>query len=503
MPDTLSIVNSKPLPELSIVSSQPLSADQPGFLSRAASFVGDTLSKTAHKMNIENTLDAIENIGDSIRAGDWKAAGHSLVQFLPDPEATYEKVKAGDYSGAASDVLPYVLGAGAAWEGGGGGIPKQPLTEAATASGDAVKNAAATAGTALKGAAQGVAEANKRGFNNPAHGAAIAAAQVPVVGHPLAAIIEATNTAVGAVKGARNALAERATQNASEAAAADLDARLAAQRANPRISLPQQAGVQTSNPEPPALVEPIPPAYPTNRATAPAPRPPAPATRVSLPQQAGVQATPQSVPEGPNLTDADLAQIRSDWVEKMQARKAARTPATNGNAAPTQTSEDVSLLDDIARAQAQKPFAKLTASQQAGVRTLAARILNPQPADTGYLKPNGATPQPSAQPAAPEENPIPEAYRSMTESGLGVPEAIQARANLAARLARKFFAQGIRSDQLDALDQRSPAARKSFWDTAAQSVSTQKNYSPSAQTIDAVKDALAALETNRRSRVSQ
>lgn len=487
-----------------IAAPQPQA--QPGFFSRAASLIGDTLSKTAGKLNIENTLDSIEDIGDRMRNGDWSSIRDAL-NFLPqmhvgdsrgpapqqtaELQDTYQKIKGGDYSGAAANVLPYILA-------NAGAVPTEGIA-----------NAAGATGTAIRGAARAVATNPPRFSDIAPFG--IAGEVIPGVGWKTGAGIGAAQKIIrSGVAGAQDALAERATNLAA-----------AAQRANPRPSLPQQAGLQSSDPGPIPPVQPIPPQYPTNRAATPAT---APRTRVSLPQQAGVQGTTPEVPQGPNLTDAELAQIRADWQQKMQQRKAASTaspaPANDGFTSDLATGrvslpaqsppagfaartangqvpqpEDVNLLDDIARAQAGKPFQKLSPQQQTVVQSLAQRMFRPANG-SGQTAANG-------QPATSAENAIPEAHRSTTETGLQIPQIPQvamARSQVAQKLADNFYRAGITSDHLEQLEQVSPAARTSFWNTAGkiEGVSKQPNYSPSEQTVEAVKDALLARENAAR-----
>lgn len=324
----------------------PLSAqstqDQPGIVSRFFSGVGDTLSKTAQKLNIENTLDAIENIGDRMRAGDWGAI-KDAVDFLPqmrvgdqrgplpqqtaDLQDTYQKIKTGDYSGAAADVLPYVL------------------VNAGPSAVDATSNAVSAGINASKPIVQGVKAATPAIIRN-----------LPVVGKPVAAGWDA-------FQAGRQAFQDARAQQQSDAA-------VQAQRANPTQPLWQQAGTQPTNPEP---------------------------------------------PKGPELSDADLADIRAQWQQKMQARKSAVTSSDPQQQTPQ---PPVSLLDDIARAQAGKAYAKLTPGQQAKAQSIAQRMLS-------RSTPAAEAPsQPTPTPEATAPSPAAPAPPQKPGSGVSAPSAV-------------------------------------------------------------------------------
>jgi hypothetical protein len=304
MPDSLSVVDSKPLPSaLTVVSSQPL--EPSSLASRVISGVGHTLQKTADNLNVENVLRRIGNADDLAGQGRWADAWNEIRGLLPGGsdsqqvlgnqqgstldeqkqfvQDTYNKAKSGDYSGAGANVLTAGL-ANAEHAG--------PVVDEVA---DAAKNAASTTATAAKGAAKGVVEANKGGLQNPVHGAAFATSLIPVVGHKLAAAIEAGNNLHGAVKGARQALQERA---AAQAEAEETETA-------PEASAPEESKTT--------------PAAPVT--------PPAP------------ESTPAPAPQ--------------------------QAPSPG---------EDREFLDQIARAQTKKPFAKLTPAEQAAVRTLAQRL---------------------------------------------------------------------------------------------------------------------------------
>lgn len=351
---SLHIVSSQPLPassDLHIVDSQPL-PDNRGTVQKAGDFVADTFSKTAHNMNIGNVLDSLSKIDDAFKQGGIhdaidkaREAGVRPSDFV---SSLYDKIRGGDYSGAAADIIPFAFGA----EGATG-----KATEAAGAAAEATANAARTAadytGAAVKGAATNAGE----------HGLATVASAA--LGHPhLAAGILARDIAQGAIPAIKAKIAERAA--AADAAA--MDARVAAQRANPRPSLADQAGIQ---PEPPVSappIEPIVPAAPTARALVPAGPPPAipiPPGRVPLWQQKGIQAEPPlSVPP----------------IEPMQPPPRAPRTATPVVAATTPVA-DPALLDGISQSLTKKPFAKLNAQEQATVQSLASKA-TPKPVET-------------------------------------------------------------------------------------------------------------------------
>lgn len=126
-----------------------------------------------------------------------------------------------------------------------GGLGAQALlTHAAPAAVEALPKAPAALGqaagataTALKGAAQGIAEGHK-GVNRLAVPVvAGVATAIPGVGHILGPTIEGLYDAYQAVKGAKGALAERSAQQALDAKLAETNAAIEAHRvANPPIT---------------------------------------------------------------------------------------------------------------------------------------------------------------------------------------------------------------------------------------------------------------------------
>jgi hypothetical protein len=103
----------------------------------------------------------------------------------------------------------------------------------------------------------------------------------------------------------------------------------------------------------------------------------------------------------------------------------------------------------------------------------------------GYQKPQ---PIEATQPA-------PAAFMDSEATGVQIPQVANARAAVADAMAKHFYDYGITGEQIAALEANKPAWR-SFWDQAGQipGVSKQKNYRPSAETIDAVRDRLGEME---------
>ena len=107
-------------------------------LQRGAQFVGDTLSKTAKNMNVENALGVVDELGSGdadraihavpnpvshamdahkqLKQGDAKGAAVSAAEALvPGADLavdTFHKLRQGDVSGAIANLLPLVFAAG-------------------------------------------------------------------------------------------------------------------------------------------------------------------------------------------------------------------------------------------------------------------------------------------------------------------------------------------------------------------------------------------------------
>lgn len=347
----------------------------PGVLSRAASFVGDTLSKTAHSMNPENIMAQAGNIDTGLGHGqvDWD----SVKKLIPNPVAfakdTYQKLSSGDVSGAIANIAPLLFIKG-------GPEVTEATGDAAESAANAVKNSPVVAGA--KAAAPAIIK------------------NLPVLGKPITA---ATNAFQDAVAAAR----DKAASNARDAA-------VAAQRANPRPSLADQAGIM-GDPAPAAAPSGISPAdiavarqQLIDKIAARRAANTTPPARVSQAQQQGVNLKP-STPEPPtplSLTPEQRLDLAIQQASKIAARQRppiakditppvtvglpstkavaasveteapASTPSRAG-AAPDPQAEDTKLLDGIAQGQTGKAtatFARLTPEQQLKARIIASNI---------------------------------------------------------------------------------------------------------------------------------
>lgn len=227
---------------LSIVNSQPL--EQPGLLSRAGTFVSDTLSKTAHNMDLTHTLDTVAHAGELAQQGRILSGGpddkeesvmSTLKTLIPNPadiaKDVWGKMHAGDISGASAAILPLLLGIAGpkAAEAGAEAAPGAFSKVAETASKVANSDTATAVGGFAKGAVRQVVAPKSMGV----HAATVAARAVPY----LPEVIEAGNAVYGGIKGAKQALAaKRATAPAQTAytdAAADNAASVAPAAATP------------------------------------------------------------------------------------------------------------------------------------------------------------------------------------------------------------------------------------------------------------------------------
>lgn len=443
----LSLVSSQPLPkqsdELSIVDSKPL----PQSSKDGVEFLKDTASQTAHKMNVENILGAISDADSKAGNGDYSGAFQSLRGLVPHPidaiKNMYQQVKSGNWSGHAADATSDALMLGMGAEGATGGV-----SNAISDLGDSAANTATNIGNAskpiIKGVAQGAVVASK---NLGAHATAGAASLVPGVGHAAAVGIEGGNYLYNMSKSVKSALADSAT-------AARDNALVEASRANPRTNLADQAGTVPTSTEPQSPVQPIVPAYATNRASTPA-GPPAP------------EPTPMPQVTAPVAPSAPAARVPL-WQQNLPPK------ATE----PPQVSND--LLDGVAQWAIKKPFAKATAAEKVQVQALASKL----------------TPAPS--PAAPTSSSVPSMYQEAFEGDKGgvlSPQETQNRLNVANHFAPLLLKEGIAPEELSTPEGRLAAAQiakdhpeissnKSFRNSL-------KNYDPSDTTVSQVQTLMA------------
>lgn len=121
--------------------------------SRVIQFLGDTASKTAQNMNVENILHAVPGSAmeakDKLQGIDWERAardtailGPAGMFALPFLRDTVEKVHQGDFSGALANVIPFLIPSGQ--EGAMASANRFAGTDAATALAGAAKGAATT-----------------------------------------------------------------------------------------------------------------------------------------------------------------------------------------------------------------------------------------------------------------------------------------------------------------------------------------------------------------------
>lgn len=251
--------------------------------------------------------------------------------------------------------------------------PKIPSAIAAAP--EAISEAAGTAGTALRGAGEGLVAANKV---PGVHIAAGASSFIPVLGHSLAGAIEGTNSAIGAFKGAKSALAARAAiENAVKAEQAAAAARATTVG---RVSLADAAGIQPEAAQPIPAVQPDLMAAQAQQAQNLAARPSA-AVNPVVAQRASLADVAGTAPEQPQVAPAvvpDIEAAKSQLAANLAARRPAVVQPTATFAdlvkqSAPQTAADSELLNDLAQSLAKKPFARLSSVEQTAVRDLAAK----------------------------------------------------------------------------------------------------------------------------------
>lgn len=303
-------------------------AQPSGSTDTLATYLPRTSSKLARNLNLQNTLDAVGEIDNKLGQGDYAGAWESIKGLVPGiiahpldtVHAVYQKAAEGDYSGATADLITHALVLHGAFEGVRGVMPESARA-AVSETVNKGTDAASKVTDAVGPYAAGVKAAAPAVVRN-----------LPVVGKPVGAALDAFTSARDAYTAAR---AQQAR-----------DALVAQSRANPRSSLAEQAGIQPGGPTPIPTVQPIAP---------------------------------------------DIAALRAKLEARMQQNQAANAPAAEAGAmsTPSPPAEDTALLDDIARGQTGKSFAKLDPKAQAMVRSLAQRVTQ------------GATPAAEAQPPAP------------------------------------------------------------------------------------------------------
>lgn len=355
--------------------------------------VRDTASKFLKQMNVENLLSHIGQADDLAGQGRWAEAWETLKDVVPGSQDflgnqqpfqpqkefvqdTVDKFKQGDYSGGTANLLTVAA------------MNAHHAPAAVDALGRVTETPRDVVATAAKGAARGAVEAAKTPPGAASEAATTAATLAfGRAGYAAAKGVKAAKVAYGAVQGAREALADRAAQNA-------MDARVAAQRAAPGPTQAEQAGVTLAPtpqaPSPP--VEPIPP------------------------------------------DAAALAQQRSARQEINARIVAARQQGATSPTGPAGPSPE--LLDQIAQAYKQNPrarFARLPAAEQVIVQSLARKVAADEAAKAAAPQVSGPSPVVSPQgapvpPALPAAPPAPEATPAPAATPVATPSSPEAQA---------------------------------------------------------------------------
>lgn len=354
---------------------QPAQQEQPSFWSRVGGAIANTLSKTAHNLDVTPMPDKIGEADDLAGQGRWGDAWNTIRDLLPGgspsqqvlgnqqgttlqeqidfAKDTYNKAKSGDVSGTAANLLTAAL------------LNGHHLAPAASAALDAISKAGSSAAETVSNALQSPTGAGAKAF---------AKAIVPEIAKTIPGvkgIVAAAEKASAAKRAAQEAYATAAAQNA-----------------------------------------------PT---TEPVAEPAAEAQTAAQPNQP-TSSTSAAAPS-----------------------------------APPEPALDPEFLDQVARAQAKKPFAKLTPAEQASVRTLATRLSaqasqevqrvsepttaappedlaeNPRSAASAEQTPAGSSPAaPAAASSLPESAPAPETSPSPAAEPAAVQGNSQAQVTAAA-----------------------------------------------------------------------
>lgn len=423
----LKIVDSQPLPDrgggdLKIVDSRPL--PQSGALSRfgqgvyESSPVKPAVDLLTHPIDTLKALgkeaigkEDLDAIASAVKSGDYKAAASHLGSWLlsKDPmtqelttgfkllKPAAENAAKGNFAGAAGNLVGTGAGLGLAAAGG--------------------SDTAADLATAAKAGVKAAAPDLARGALKGGVGAAVAeSAPAAAVAGPMRWVLmypAARQIAAGVAKGATAAQdaydLARTLRNQPDWQTTGL-AKDIVPAGSPTIAEQAAGGEDWLHPAPPA--------------------------RTAGWQAAGAQPTPRTVPDFQPATGVQLPPRNlppAPPAPSLGERLATATAQMSG--------EDTSLLNGLAQSLAKKQFNKLTPEQQNIVRDLASR----------------GTTSPAAQTASAPQTETP---RSMyTASGdlkspqLRAQEIINANAiakgdRIGPALAQKFYASGVRADDL-------------------------------------------------------